>query len=169
MTIPLFVPGVAFALLAATLFAPRLGRALGAHPAIAFTLIASLGIIAAATLTPTNDALLESAFSTGTCDLSRLALPAPSRLVGINDTSLNVLLFVPLGIAVGAMPAGARAMVIALAAFSLTFVVEALQLLLPLLGRSCQGADLVDNLLGLVAGAGLTLIARFTLRMSRRA
>ena len=58
------------------------------------------------------------------------------------------------------LPRTGRSLLVALAATSLTLVVETLQLLLPVLGRGCETADIVDNLLGLVIGLALGLMLR---------
>jgi uncharacterized membrane protein len=48
------------------------------------------------------------------------------------------------------------------------FVIEAVQLSVPVLGRNCVLADIVNNLLGLVVGFGLGSIARALHGQSRR-
>lgn len=68
------------------------------------------------------------------------------------------MLFVPLGLAVGLLgrsPATTRVLV---AAFALPLAVEAIQSLLPMLGRGCQSRDVVDNLLGLGIGVALGVL-----------
>jgi hypothetical protein len=67
---------------------------------------------------------------------------------------LNVILFVPLGLAIGLLgrsPATARVLVAVLA-------VEAIRSRLPMLGQGCQSRDVVDNLLGLAIGLVLGLL-----------
>ncbi|MCW2546248.1 MAG: hypothetical protein JWN96_708, partial [Mycobacterium sp.] len=76
----------------------------------------------------------------------------------LGDTSLNVILFVPLGLAIGLLgrsPATARMLVAVLA---LPLAIEAIQSLLPMLGRGCQSGDVVDNLLGLGIGLALGML-----------
>jgi VanZ family protein len=75
-----------------------------------------------------------------------------AELTRINDSSLNVLLFVPLGIAIGLLAWSPRAAAILVAGLLLPFVIEATQAWLPALGRGCQSADVVDNITGLVVG-----------------
>jgi glycopeptide antibiotics resistance protein len=78
------------------------------------------------------------------------------------DTSLNVILFVPLGLAIGLLgrsPVTARLLVAALVS---PVVIEAIQSLAPMLGRGCQSRDVVDNVfgfgIGLVLGALLSVV-----------
>lgn len=132
---------------------------LPARRAVGALLVFGFGLVISATLVPTA-AALEGRFSDGVCDLSRIGLAPLRELTSVSFSSLNVLLFVPLGIAVGLLPRTPAAAAVALAAVSLTFVVETIQLLLPVLGRGCQAADMADNLLGLAIGAALGLVLR---------
>lgn len=70
----------------------------------------------------------------------------------LGDTSRDVILLVPLGLAIGLLdpsPATARVLVAVLA---LPLAIEAIRSLLPMLGRGFQSRDVVDNLLGLGIG-----------------
>lgn len=158
------VPASVVAFMAATIIAlfasDRVARWLRTRRLVAFLLLLGFGLVLSATLVPTAQALQGEASDGGTCDFSRLGLAPMIELTRVNYTSLNVLLFVPLGIAVGLLPRNRPAAVVAIAALSLTFVVEGLQLLLPVLGRGCQSADMVDNLLGLAIGVLCGLLAR---------
>ena len=78
----------------------------------------------------------------------------------MNDTSLNVALFVPLGSALGVL-ANRRAVLLIPLAAALPLVIEAIQLWAGGLGRGCQSADVADNLLGL--GLGLSIGLAWTL------
>src|SRR3954447_16460845 len=89
----------------ALLLSERVARRLGSRRAIAWLLIAALGIVLSATLTPgrTSFSQRQVSISEG-CDLHRIG-PAPFfeyRELGL--TAFNVFLFVPLGIAIGALP-----------------------------------------------------------------
>jgi VanZ family protein len=145
----------------AVLVSARTARALGTRPIVAFGLIVGFGIAFVATLTPTAAAMADVADPALTCDLTRL-LPPPSELFAVNDTSRNVVLFIPLGMALGSLPASRRTLAVGVLAVSMPVVIEATQLLLPALGRSCQSADVVDNLIGLAIGLGLVIMARAT-------
>lgn len=150
----LFGPAVLVVLVVATVSSARLARAMDRPWALAFALILSVGIIAAATLTPGRDALLFGIPGSGSCDLSNVALPTIRDLRSFNDVSLNVLLFLPLGLT--APFAGPTRPTVALLAASVAFpfVIEAIQLIVTPLGRSCQSVDVIDNLTGLVLGLG---------------
>jgi glycopeptide antibiotics resistance protein len=123
-------------------------------------LIVSLGIILSATLTPLGGSLDFDTVIPGSCDFSRIGLPPLGSFRGLNDTSLNVLLFIPLGFSVALLPRSRRALTVILAAIALPFVVEATQLLLPALARGCESADVVDNLTGLAIGLVGGLVVR---------
>jgi hypothetical protein len=164
--IPLFLPGLALTIVLAIALARPVGHWLGVRPWIASLLISGFGIIVAATLTPTAGAAFDGVNSDGVCDLSRVGFASLRELTRPTEASLNILLFIPLGIAVGLLPRSRRTSVVTAVALLLTFLVEATQLLVPALGRGCQTADLVDNLIGFSIGLVVGVIAR--LAASRR-
>jgi glycopeptide antibiotics resistance protein len=84
-----------------------------------------------------------------------MGVAAWSVLLRPNETSLNVLLVVPLGLALGALPGSPRAAVLIVGAFLLPVAIELFQLAVPALGRGCQSADVIDNTMGLVIGLAL--------------
>ena len=167
--LPWFLPGVAISLVLSLAGGGAVGRALGTRRAVASLLIFSLGIIVSATLTPLDGVLVFDTIGRGTCDLSRMGLPALGELRGMNDTSLNVLLFLPLGISIALLPRSRRSLLVVLAAIALPFAVEMTQLLLPALGRGCQSADVIDNLLGLAVGVVVGGAARGLVAVTGRA
>jgi hypothetical protein len=150
--LPWFVPGVVVSLVIAFGLCRAFGRKLGAPPPVAFAIVAAFGVIVSATLTPVNDALSFGEVGTGTCDFSRIGLAPLSELLRINDTSLNVALFMPLGFAVALIDARRRRLALIVASLVLPFVIETIQLVAPILHRGCQSADVSDNLTGLVIG-----------------
>lgn len=79
------------------------------------------------------------------------------------DVALNILLFVPLGWAIGVAPRSMRKLIVLLWAATLPAVIEAVQLQVSELRRGCESADVVDNLtglaIGLVAGHVIRLVA----------
>jgi hypothetical protein len=157
--VPLFAPGILLAIVVASLGGRRLAVRLACQPWVAFLLIVSIGIIVSATLTPLADALERGRGSNGVCDLDRIGW-APVRLyLGITEESMNVLMFVPLGIAVSLIP-GVPGWRLAVAAFAFPFVIELLQMLLPVLGRECESADMVDNPTGLIVGLAVGRLGR---------
>ena len=63
-----------------------------------------------------------------------------------------MLLFIPLGVAIGLVPGSRRKAVLTGLAVLLPIAIESAQLLLPILGRGCQSGDVFDNLTGLLLG-----------------
>jgi glycopeptide antibiotics resistance protein len=131
---------------------------------VAFVLILSLGVIVSATLTPQSEALAFGAQGSSSCNLSRLELAPLDELLAVNETSLNVLLFVPLGAAIALLPSTRIELVLAVAAIALPFAIEATQLLVPLLDRGCESADVIDNLTGLAVGFAGGVLAGWVAR-----
>jgi glycopeptide antibiotics resistance protein len=152
MNVPLFLPVTALCLVIAYLVRRPVARRLGGSPFAAFLLVASLGVIVAATLTPISEALAEGVVSSGMCDTRRLGFASLSVYLRASDTSLNVLLFVPLGVALGLMPSSRLVLAITVGAFALSPAIELIQMSVPVLGRGCQTADVFDNTFGLVLG-----------------
>jgi hypothetical protein len=163
-----FWPGVVVAVIVAVAATGWLARAGRLPRAVAFGLVFSLGLIAAATLTPSRDALLFGIPGPGTCDLSGF-LPTLSDFRSFNDTSLNVFLYVPLGLTVGIAAATRRTLGQAAASvalpFALPFAIEGIQLVAPPLGRACQSVDVANNLTGLVVGLAIAAIAAVGARL----
>jgi len=156
-TVPLFLPVLVLAFLAAAISATRIARSARIQPVVAFLLVVSVGLIVAATLTPLETALEDGVASSGTCDMERAGWAPLSMYLRPTGAALNVLLFLPLGMALGMLPRHRRWTMIAVGAGILSpLLVEGTQLLVPALGRGCQAADIIDNttgvLLGLVAG-----------------
>jgi hypothetical protein len=157
--LPWFLPAMAVSLVVSLAAAGRVGRALGIRRALAFVLLMAFGIIVAATLTQPGKAIHFGFAGSGTCDLTRLG-PAPlGQLLAVNEASLNVLLFVPLGVVIGLLPRSRRKAVLLGAAVALPFVVEGIQLVVTALDRACESADVADNLTGLVLGLALGSLA----------
>jgi hypothetical protein len=163
--VPWFWPGVLVSLVAGTLLAVPVGRTIRIRPVLAGVLLVSFGIIAAATLTPLRDALELGAVGTGTCDFSRSGLAPLAELRYRNDTSLNIVLFVPFGLGISLVPQPRLRGTLLLTAIALPFVIEAIQLAAPVLARGCQSADVIDNLTGLAIGFALGSIARLFRRL----
>jgi VanZ like family len=166
--VPWFVPGTALSMAVALIASRAVAKAFGVPRPLAWAIVAAFGVIASATLTPLDGAPNLQAGGTGTCDLSRIGLAPVAQLLELNDTSLNVALFIPLGIAIG-LARGSRAFAaLVLASVALPFGIEATQLVAPILHRGCQSADVSDNLTGLVVGivlgTGLSLVASRTRR-----
>ena len=157
--VPLSVLAVTLTLVVAVGGSAAVARWLHTRRSVAILLLFGFGFVLSATIVPTG-AALDGEISDGICNLSRMGLAPIDELTRINVTTLNVLLFIPLGVAVGLLPGTRRSVLVALAATSLTFVVETIQLLLPVLGRGCETADMADNLLGLLVGLILGIVLR---------
>jgi VanZ family protein len=154
-----FWPGVALTVVIAVAASRRLGMALGVRRAVACLLVLGLGVILSATITPSREALLYGAMGRGTCDFSRIGPASLQQLVHFGDPSLNVLLYIPLGTAIGLSLRSHFRIVLVLGAVALPFTIEATQLVVTSLDRACQSADVSDNLTGLAIGLALGAIA----------
>ncbi len=156
--LPWFLPGTALFALIGLLVARPLARWLPSHPVIAWGLVFSFGIVVSATLTPLRGHF-NFAATGGTCDFSRIGLAPLQDLGEINDTTLNILMFIPLGIGLGLLGRSRRAALLTVAALALPVVIETTQLLIPALERGCQSADVFDNLTGLAFGLAIGALA----------
>jgi hypothetical protein len=163
--VPYFLPLLAISLGIGLLVARRLGERLSTRSGIAFLLVASLGLVVAATLTPHVGGSSGERVAAGWCDLSRVGFAPLGTLLRVNAVSLNVLLFVPLGLAIGLLPRTRARRYLIVGGFALPVVVEATQSLITVLGRGCESADVFDNAMGmaigLVMGLSLSTIARW--------
>ena len=154
-TVPWFLPGMAIAAVLGLVACAPLGRALGVGRLTAWLLVVGLGLILVTTLTPQREAIELGSVGSGTCDFSRVTL-APWAFYGAdNDAAENVLLFVPLGVAVALVPRSRHKAALVAGAVLLPFAIEAIQRQAVVLNRSCQSADVVDNLAGLIIGLAI--------------
>lgn len=153
--LPWFLPGAAVSFILSLIASGVVGRALGMPRSLAWALVLSLGIILSATLTPLSEALAYGATGTASCDLSRVWLAPLGDYLGGREAGGNVLLFVPLGATIALIPRSRRRTAVFLGAILLPFAIETAQLLMPVLDRGCESADVVDNLAGLVLGLAL--------------
>jgi glycopeptide antibiotics resistance protein len=149
--LPWFLPGVGLALLCGLLFRERIAFALQIRAAYAVVLVVSLGATLAATLTPLYG-VFEGIPGAHGCDFSRLGFVPLGLLLHVNDESMNILLFVPLGLSIALVPPSRRRTLLALGAMALPVLIEATQLLVPMLDRGCESGDVIDNLTGLGVG-----------------
>lgn len=160
--LPWFVPGVVASMLIAAFAAGPISKRLGVRRLLVWAILVSVGVIVSATLTPLGGTLDFDLVRFHRCDLSRIG-PAPiADLLRLNDTSLNVAMFIPLGLTIGLVGASRPRVALIVFAVILPVGIETIQLLAPILDRGCQSADVVDNLtgllIGLVIGTGLRVL-----------
>ena len=168
--LPWFLPGFAISVAIAIAAGGWVGRALDLQRSVAVALVVSLGIVLAATLTPQWGALSFGTRGSGTCDLSRIGLASFDDLRGKSDALGNILMFIPLGVTISLVPRSRRKAAIVVAAIALPFAIETTQMLLPVLDRACESADVIDNVTGLVLGlAGGALAGWLAAAVYRRA
>ena len=166
-SLPWLVPGIV-ATVAMVLAAHRgAARILRVSRGSAAAILFCLGVVLCGTLTPLRDALDYGAIGTGTCDTSRVTLPSIDELLAIsrNDSLVNVLLFVPLGFVIASARWGPWIRALAFAVLALPVLIEMTQLALPVLARSCESADVVDNVTGYALGLFMGAIIGGTLRL----
>ena len=168
--LPLLVPGAVAAVVLSLAAGDRLGRWLDVRRATATALLLSFGLILAGTLTPQWEAIANGARGTGTCDLSRLGPPSLEDLAKFYDAGLNILIFIPLGATIALAPRSRRKALLLACAIALPVAIETIQMLVPALDRTCESADVVDNLIGLGGGlAAGTIVGRLVPATHRRA
>ena len=152
--LPWLVQGVALALVVSIVATGRLARWFSVPRVVAWVLIMSTGVILAATMTPLGRGLeyKPEPHWARSCDFSRIGPASIADLVGPTDALGNILMFIPLGFAIALAAWSSRKAAVLAGAFALPFLIEATQLVVTPLGRSCQSADVTDNLTGLVLG-----------------
>ena len=170
MTVELsqFIPGLLVALLFGLATGPWAARRWGTSRSLGTALMASFGAVVALTLTPGGDVAPPGSFL-GSCDLTRFGPPSLADLSSLNEVSLNVILFIPLGISIGLLARSRLKAATVVAAIALPFAIEAIQLVVVPLGRYCDSADVSDNLIGLVFGLALGTIIGGAVRHRVRA
>ena len=155
--LPLFWPAMVLVLALSAGLAGVVGRLLRTSPWLAFAWLVSVGMILAATMTPSVAAFIPVNRGPG-CVLTPFAPPPLADLLYPNETSLNVALFVPLGAVCGLLRRWSSVAVTALLAAGLPVVIELGQRLVSGLGRVCSSADVADNLTGLVIGLAVGVL-----------
>jgi VanZ like family len=166
--LPWLVPSLVVALAVSTLASGAVARWLGVRRPVAWVLLMSVGVILAGTMSPLNAGRGLDPSHPGSCDLSRIGLPALAQLRWPGDVLGNIFMIIPLGFAIALVPRSRRKVAVLAAAVALPFAIEATQLVVVSLGRACESADVVDNLTGLVIGLGAgTVIARFVPKLGR--
>lgn len=164
---PTMLPASLVTLVVATLLRQRIATRLRTAPAVAWLLLASVGGALSLTIAPSRQALTVGVNGPITCDLSRLGLASWSVYARMDDPFLNVLAFVPLGLAIGLLPPGRPKLAIAVLAALLSPAIEATQALVVAMGRACESGDVFDNLFGLLLGLAAGLVAHALLAHRR--
>ncbi len=153
-----FLPGLLLALLVGLIGGRRAATVLNVGPLLGTVTLVALASILATTLAP-DAGIPDPGTGPGICILVRF-VPAPlAELTAITEASLNVILFLPLGLALGLAPRTRSTAIAIGAAVALPFAIETIQYVVPALGRYCDSGDVADNLTGLIAGlaVGLTV------------
>lgn len=152
VTLPWLLPGTALAFAASLLASNRVSRWLGVRRSVAWIGLFSLGVILSSTLSPQDPPFGIPPGAVRTCDATRTWIAPLSEVLRGSDATLNILLFIPLGWAIGTAPWSARKAVVVLGVSALPFAIEVVQLLVTVIRRGCESADVVDNLTGLAVG-----------------
>jgi glycopeptide antibiotics resistance protein len=159
--IPWFWPVTAAMVGLAILFSRHVARSFGTTRLHAFALLVSVAAIVALTLTPAGG------FGGHACRIPSSWPISLDDFMHPTDRGLNVVLFIPLGIALGLMPrSAAKAEAVILAALS-PLLIELTQSMVGL-GRTCEAADVIDNLTGLAVGLVIAGAMGVLLRRWRR-
>lgn len=169
LDVPWLLPGLGASLILAALLSGRVQQPLGTRRGLSWALIVSLGIILSATLTPSREAIEAGVAGAGGCDLSRIELPSPRDIARLHNSGMNVLLFLPLGAAIGLLPRSRGKWAIVIAAVTLPFAIETVQSLVTWLDRACQGVDVIANLTGLAVGVIAGMLAGWITARARAA
>ncbi len=99
----------------AALLTRPVARALRTTPWLAGLLRISAGVVVVATLAPIHSHLGVDPSVTRACDMSRRWFASRSDLTGVNDISLNIALFISLGVAIAWLPASRGRLAVGLA------------------------------------------------------
>ena len=156
--LPWFLPGTAVFVVLGLVLGRPLAQVLTTRYWIACAVVIGFGIIVSATLTPLNGQLNLAAAGRA-CDFSRMGLAPIDDLLTVDDTSLNIAMFIPLGVALGLLARSRYKAGLIVAAVALPIVIETIQRLVPAIERGCQSADVFDNLTGLVVGLAIGTLA----------
>ena len=157
--IPLVLAGTAVAILVGVVGQRRRG----ATAWLVAALIVSVSLVAAFTLTP-NSGLGEAVLGDPRADLGPWGyLREPGYWLHLDERTLNVALFIPLGLTLALLARGAVRWVLLAAGLAAPWVIEGLQWVLPF-DRGPQVNDLVDNSTGFLVGFAVGLVMTSSVR-----
>lgn len=151
---PLVLPLVVVALVVAVVACGPLARRVGCGRAAAALLVLACTLPLALTLPPTTD---PAAPVEAGCALALKSLPEWGQG---GEELANLAMLAPAGALLAALLRRRAAVVALLVGAASPVVVEAVQLLLPVLRRSCESTDVVLNVAGLAVGALVGLALR---------
>lgn len=157
--VPWAIPLVAASVVIALVVGFSLQRTRGRSAWLLAALIVSAALVIALTLTP-NAGVEESSLVDPRSDRGPWGyLRQPEYWLHLDSRTLNVALFVPLGLTLGLLARGTARWVILGFGLALPWIVEGLQSVLPF-DRDPQSIDLVDNSTGFIVGyaAGLLIM-----------
>ena len=166
--VPWAIPLVAASAVVAVVLALMLQRTRGASAWLVAALMVSIGLVVALTLTP-NAGVEESSLVDPRSDRGPWGyLRQPEYWLHLDSRTLNVALFIPLGLTLGLLARGAARWVILAFGLALPWLVEGLQSVLPF-DRDPQSIDLADNSTGFVVGyaAGLLVMGVISVASGR--
>lgn len=156
--VPWAIPLVVASVLAALVVALLLRKTRGASAWLVAALIVSVALVVALTLTPNagieESSLVDPRFDRGPWGYLR----QPEYWLHLDSRTLNVALFLPLGLTLGLLARGTARWAILAFGLALPWIVEGMQSALPF-DRDPQAIDLADNTTGFVVGytAGLII------------
>ena len=160
--IPLVVASVVIALVVGF----SLQRTRGRSAWLLAALIVSAALVIALTLTP-NAGVEESSLVDPRSDRGPWGyLRQPEYWLHLDSRTLNVALFIPLGLTLGLLARGAARWVILGFGLVLPWLVEGLQVVLPF-DRDPQSIDLADNSTGVLIGFALGLLVMSVAQTAR--
>lgn len=124
----------------------------------------SVAVILALTLSAAGP-LPDAGYLAGVCVTSHWGPGTVDELTVIGEPSLNVALFVPLGVCIALHRGRVRVLALAIGVL-MPVAIELVQMQLPALGRYCDVMDVSDNELGLLLGLGGGLVGAAVVRLA---
>jgi hypothetical protein len=155
-----FWPGVAVVLVMSWVLAPAVARLLRMDRRLAWLLVLTIGLVLAAEATPLRAPFGIDVTAQRPCDLGRRWFATLPEITAMGDVTLDIALYIPLGVAIALLPLSRRSAVAIAGVLALPPLIEAFQLVVPTLARGCQSGDAIDGLTGLGIGLGVGLAAR---------
>lgn len=166
-SVPWAIPVIAGSIVAALIVGGVLHRRLGARAWLVAGLIVSIGLIVGITLT-SNAGYDGTPFIDPRPDPGPWGyLMAPRYWLHVDSRSLNVALFIPLGVSLALLVTGPMRWVVLAVGLAAPWLVEGLQRVLPF-ARDTQWIDVADNSTGFVVGFVLGYLTGLLVSSARR-